>query len=167
MELIVRIREREERVTVRRVAAGYEVTLGAKVYQVDAAAVRGSLWSLCFDGKQCEAAVCGAGSGSYQVSGRDAAWPVEVSDPLAHLARQAEAASGVRKRRRVTAYMPGRVVSLLVEEGAEVKAGQGILVLEAMKMQNEIEAEHDGVISRILVESGQSVDGGAPLFELE
>jgi biotin carboxyl carrier protein len=63
--------------------------------------------------------------------------------------------------------MPGRVVTLLAAEGQVVAAGQGVLVLEAMKMQNEIQAEHDGTVARILVQPGQSVDGGDPLFELE
>ena len=65
------------------------------------------------------------------------------------------------------AYMPGRVVSVLVEEGAAVEPGQPLMVLEAMKMQNEIVAEHRGVVKKIHVAAGDSVDSGAPLFELE
>ena len=63
--------------------------------------------------------------------------------------------------------MPGRVVAILAEVGAPVIAGQGIIVLEAMKMQNEILAEADGTIKAIYVQSGQAVEGGDPLFELE
>ncbi|MCH9648528.1 MAG: biotin/lipoyl-binding protein [Deltaproteobacteria bacterium] len=63
--------------------------------------------------------------------------------------------------------MPGRVVTLLVSEGDQVEEGQGILVLEAMKMENEIPAESSGVVSRLLVECGQAVDNGDPLFEVE
>ena len=62
--------------------------------------------------------------------------------------------------------MPGRVVAVLVEAGAPVDAGQGVVVLEAMKMENEIQAESAGVVSRILVEPGQAVEGGDPLFEI-
>jgi biotin carboxyl carrier protein len=63
--------------------------------------------------------------------------------------------------------MPGRVAAVLVEAGAQVAAGTGIVVLEAMKMQNEIQAERAGVVRQIFVEPGQAVDGGDPLFELE
>jgi biotin carboxyl carrier protein len=63
--------------------------------------------------------------------------------------------------------MPGRVVAVLVEVGAAVTAGQGIVVLEAMKMENEIRAEHDGTIAKIFVQPGQAVDSGNPLFEMD
>jgi len=105
--------------------------------------------------------------GSYWVSDPHGTAVVAVADPLAHLAAQSAAAKGGRRRQRVTAYMPGRVVALLAAEGQAVTAGQGVLVLEAMKMQNEIQAEHDGTVTRILVQAGQSVDGGDPLFDLE
>jgi biotin carboxyl carrier protein len=63
--------------------------------------------------------------------------------------------------------MPGRVVEILAAEGERVEAGQGVLVLEAMKMKNEIQAESAGVVTRILVDEGQTVEGGDPLFEME
>ncbi len=92
---------------------------------------------------------------------------VAVSDPLTHLASQTRGGKAGRRRERVAAYMPGRVVTLLVQEGQEVAAGQGIVVLEAMKMENEIRAERDGTVSKIFVQPGQAVDTGNPLFELE
>lgn len=63
--------------------------------------------------------------------------------------------------------MPGRVVAVLIKEGDTVTTGQGLVVLEAMKMENEIRAEHDGVVSKIHVQPGQAVDKGNPLFEME
>lgn len=170
MNLIVQRGERVEKVQIRRHDDGYEVVVGDRVYHVDAALARPGVYSLRLDGQQHEVAVRpqgAAGDGSWWVSGGGTAGPVQVQDPLAHLASQAVAAKGGRRKQRVTAYMPGRVVALLVQEGEEVKAGQGIVVLEAMKMENEIRAEHDGVVTKILVQPGQSVDGGNPLFEME
>ena len=66
----------------------------------------------------------------------------------------------------VNAYMPGRVVTLLAQEGETVKAGQGILVLEAMKMENEIKSETAGVLAEIFVAAGEAVEGGDPLFRV-
>jgi|GEM_PF-29360 len=91
---------------------------------------------------------------------------IEVMDPLAWEARASHAGATGGGTQTVTAMMPGRVVTLLVDEGAEVAAGDGVLVLEAMKMENEIVAEGPGVVSRILVAEGQAVDGGEPLFEI-
>ena len=67
----------------------------------------------------------------------------------------------------VTAPMPGKILRILVKEGDEVKTGQGLLVLEAMKMENEIPAPKDGVVKKILVKEGDTVDTGQALMELE
>jgi biotin carboxyl carrier protein len=171
MDLIVRQGEREEKVRVRRVDDGFEVTVGDRVHRVDALTARPGLLSLRIDGEQSisyhqESAVRRQKEGTYWVSTSQGAGPVEVADPLAHLAAQSHSQGG-KRRQRVDAYMPGRVVAVLVEEGAEVTTGQGIVVLEAMKMENEIRAEHDGKVSKIHVQPGTAVDAGAPLFEME
>ena len=62
--------------------------------------------------------------------------------------------------------MPGRVVAVLVEEGHQVEVGQGVVVLEAMKMENEIRAEVAGKVTKLHVRPGQSVEGGDLLFEI-
>ena len=177
MQVVVRLGDREVRVEVRRLDAGdagaaggtHEIRIGERTYVVDAADFPGSdgAWSLRLSGRQHEVSVRARGEGMYEVDalGRSAA--VEVLDPLAFLAQQSRGARGARRRQRVTAYMPGRVVAVLAEAGQEVQAGQGIIVLEAMKMQNEIQAEHDGVLKAILVQPGQAVEGGDPLFEME
>lgn len=166
MELIVRQGERQEKVRVRRDGDCYEVTVGERTWTVDAKTARGGLRSLRIDGSHHEIAVSVRGE-DYWVSTRDGAGPVSVTDPLTHLASQTRAGSGAKRRQKVTAYMPGRVVEILVEEGQEVTAGQGVVVLEAMKMQNEIRAEQDGKITRIHVQTGQNVEGGDPLFEMD
>ena len=170
MDLIVRSGSRETKVKIRREDDLYEVTIGERAYRVEAATARAgsqSLRSLRIDGAQHEVAVRHRGEGIYWVSTGQRAGAVEVSEPRPALATQTRAAKGGRRRQTVKAYMPGRVVTLLVAEGGEVTAGQGVLVLEAMKMENEIRAEHDGTVTRIHVQPGQAVDNGTPLFELE
>lgn len=66
----------------------------------------------------------------------------------------------------VTAPMPGRVLSVLVAEGEEIKGGQALVVLEAMKMQTRLCAEGPGVVRRILVGEGATVEHGTTLIEL-
>ena len=66
----------------------------------------------------------------------------------------------------VTAPMPGKVLRVLVKEGESVKTGQGLLVLEAMKMENEIPAPRNGVVKKIHVKEGDTVNTGDPLIEI-
>ena len=88
--------------------------------------------------------------------------PVAPVAPAAPTPTPAPAGEGV-----VTAPMPGKILRILVKEGDEVKTGQGLLVLEAMKMENEIPAPKDGVVKKILVKEGDTVDTGQALMELE
>ncbi len=166
MELIVRLGEREERLRVARTAQGFEVTLAGRTLAVDAAAVAADVWSLRAGGVQHEVSAHRLEEGRYQVAWRGGAAEVEVADPLTVLARSTHEAAGPRGPRRVTAYMPGRVVAVLAREGEEVAAGQGVVVLEAMKMENEILADRAGTIRALFVQPGQAVEGGDPLFEI-
>ena len=69
--------------------------------------------------------------------------------------------------KEIVAPMPGLVVKIEVEVGQAVKAGQGVIIVEAMKMENELKAPADGVVARIEVQPGQTVDKGAVLLVLE
>ena len=63
--------------------------------------------------------------------------------------------------------MPGKVVKIMVEVNKEIKVGQTLLVVEAMKMENEIKASADGVVKEIYVSAGQAIDSGIPLIDIE
>lgn len=76
-------------------------------------------------------------------------------------------AAGPQGPKPVRAPMPGLIVRLEVAPGDAVAAGQGVAVMEAMKMENELRAEAAGVVSRILVEPGQAVEKGSILVEFE
>ena len=145
----------------------------------DASASAPTTWTPCRPAPACTA--CGStADASHEVAVRHqgrghllgehrrrAPAPSRSSIPSTYLAAQTHGAQGGKRRQRVDAYMPGRVVAVLVQEGEAVTAGQGIIVLEAMKMENEIRAEHDGIVSKIHVQPGQAVDKGNPLFEME
>ena len=68
---------------------------------------------------------------------------------------------------RITAPIPGRISRILVASGDRISRGDGIVVVEAMKMENELRAPRDGVIGSIEVEQGQGVEGGALLATIE
>jgi biotin carboxyl carrier protein len=63
--------------------------------------------------------------------------------------------------------MPGKVVKVLVEPGQEVSAGTGVIIIEAMKMENEIRCRNDGMVKAIHVQAGQTVEGNITLIEIE
>jgi pyruvate carboxylase subunit B len=165
MELIARQDEREERIEIERHGDRYAVRVGETLYEVDAVSASETGRSYLIDGAQFEVGVKSLGNGRYQVSSARDLSQVEVCDPLTHLAEESRAGRGGATL-AVSAYMPGRVVEILVAEGDEVEAGQGILVLEAMKMENEIQSERAGTVSKILVEPGQPVEKNDPLFEV-
>ncbi len=66
----------------------------------------------------------------------------------------------------VTSPMPGRVLKVLVSEGDDVAMGQALIVVEAMKMENELLADRAGVVKKVFVTPGQTVEGGAKLIEI-
>ena len=166
MELFIVGQDREERVDVEDRDGRFEVRLGERTYCVDAVRA-GATLSLLIDGRQAELSVMADGGGRYRVSGPAGVIELVVRDPLAHLAATSRGGAGLQGSKQVTAYMPGRVVTVLVAEGDRVEPGQGILVIEAMKMENEIQTEVAGVVRSLHVGPGQAVESGDVLFEIE
>ena len=81
--------------------------------------------------------------------------------------RKAGALAGLEGRQTIMAPMPGKVVRLLVAEGAEVQRGQGLVVIEAMKMQNELKSPKDGRVMSLPTEEGAAVGAGQVLAVVE
>ena len=75
--------------------------------------------------------------------------------------------SGAKKGVRVRAQMPGKILRINVKAGATVEKGQSLIVMEAMKMENEIRATQAGVVAQVKVTEGQAVETGADLCVLE
>ncbi|MGA2960732.1 MAG: biotin/lipoyl-containing protein [Candidatus Korobacteraceae bacterium] len=90
----------------------------------------------------------------------------EVRDPRSLRSRRASAGVGEGPQ-KILAPMPGKVVRLMVAEKNEVEAGQGILVVEAMKMQNEIKSPKKGVVQKIMVAEGSRVNPGDTMAIVE
>ncbi len=110
----------------------------------------------------------GPGRPTYAAAGGDTV-PVTVhtAAEAALAAALEEAGGGVGGGGAVKAPMPGRIVKALVAEGDEVEAGQPVIIVEAMKMENEVLSVGAGTIRSILVSAGDTVDAGAVLIEIE
>jgi len=167
MELIVLRNGDETRVEIEERGQTYHLRIGERSYVVDSADTNGSVRSLVIEGRQFEVSVRRGNASKYTVGHKGSIDEVQVLDPLTYLAKQGSVRQKREGPQQIQAYMPGRVVEILVAEGDSVQSGQGLIVLEAMKMENEIQAEHEGVVKRIFVTPGQPVEGGDPLFEIE
>ncbi len=104
----------------------------------------------------------------YRVTerGGDGEWD-QVSFARAGEAAAAGAAGDRKKSTRVRAQMPGKIIRVNVAAGAAVEKGQSLLVMEAMKMENDIKAPQAGKVSAIKVSEGQAVETGADLLVIE
>jgi biotin carboxyl carrier protein len=143
-------------------ARSWIATIDGRTRAVDAVRTPGG-WSLLIDGASFEASVDGE---TVHVNGQ--AIPVRLVDPRAYRRRgRGQAAGAATGPVEVRAPMPGRIVKLLVQIGDRVAAGQGVVVVEAMKMENELRAPRDGVVRDVRTREGASVDAGAILVMIE
>jgi biotin carboxyl carrier protein len=142
----------------------FRVTVGGRERIVDACRVAAGTWSLLVPGGGPLRLVDVDGAApdlTATVGG--VTFPIKLID-----ARRAAAAKLVPPREKagpqpVRAPMPGKVVKVLVRPGETVKAGQGVVVVEAMKMENELRAPRDGTVGEVAAREGQAVDAGQVL----
>lgn len=151
-------------VEVQRHGTGYRVRIDDRWLDVDFAEAGRYVRSMRLgDGRQF-ALVHHREGDTHEISLNGSTVFVEVIDPLAakRTKREDEMGSGGV----IKALMPGRVVKVMVAKGESVAKGAGLLILEAMKMENEIQAPADGVVDQLFVEAGQTVESGADLLHL-
>lgn len=166
MKVWVTLEGREAEVTLR--TEGDKLIIDSEGRHIEADFVRlpdGEVYSLLVDGRSHVVRVAPAGEG-LEVEVRGTVIPVEVKHPLERMLLSVGGARAASRGETVTAPMPGVVVSLRVKQGDHVKAGQAVVVVEAMKMQNELAVAHDGVVSEVLVAERAAVAAGQPLIRL-
>lgn len=123
-------------------------------------------YSLIIDGRSIEVGV-NSHNGGYRIyKGCRASYFVVEDSEIARLKKKA-GISDDKANKTVTAPMPGLIVSIERKPGDDVGKGESLLVMEAMKMENDIKAQSCGKVKAILVEIGQSVDKGQKLVEFE
>jgi biotin carboxyl carrier protein len=139
-----------------------QVSLGKKKYDVAVEFLNRDEILLNIDGKVYNTIIC-SNTSSYSICVNGKSFDIEKKS-----ASQILSGSAAKKQKRdVRTSMPGKIVEILLEEGTEVDEGQAVLILEAMKMQNEIKSPQNGKITRINPKPGDSVETGALLFTVE
>jgi biotin carboxyl carrier protein len=144
----------------------YEVTIEGHTIHVDAAKSGPTIYSIIEDGKQFEAMVDEKGAHGFDVLVAGRTFHLESVDERTKLlaGSAAHVASGPQT---VEAEMPGKVVQVGIQVGDRVEEGQGVVIIEAMKMENEIPSPIDGVVTEVAASEGQTVEVGTVLFVVE
>jgi biotin carboxyl carrier protein len=173
----VEINGRQRRVEILKQGDAYTVTMDGRRQRADVSVVNG-VWSLILSDASADAGA--ASRRSYEVAVVDRAGgelTVHVNGRLVTAAvasarpafarRGQQAGAGATGPQRVLAPMPGKVLRILVKPGDSVAVRQALVVVEAMKMENELRAARPGTVRDVLVKEGASVEAGAVLVVVE
>ncbi|MEZ4414511.1 MAG: biotin/lipoyl-containing protein [Gemmatimonadota bacterium] len=154
--------------------AAFEVEIDEESVRVDGeivevdwlAAPPGANALLSLDGRAHSVGGRRQSDGFWALSVNGESFRAEVLDDRTLLARQVSGASGrATGPRPVRAPMPGLVIRVEVSVGQAVRRGEGVAIVEAMKMENELKAEADGVVDRVLVQAGETVEKDQVMIE--
>jgi len=163
----VTVGDKTHRIELVRSGSAWRCNLDGREFPLDVVSLQPDVLSFLVDGRSYEARLqrdSGA-AGTTIVVGNEL-FVTTVRDPrsLRSRRRAEDASQGVKK---ITAPMPGKVVRILAPAGTEVAAGQPVLAIEAMKMQNELRSPKKGKVKKIVVSEGDAVEAGQILAEVE
>lgn len=161
MKLEMRIGDRARHIEIERHAGLFQFRIDGRAVAADVVQVQLEVYSILIDGEAFEARIeCGGAGLRVQIDGRE--FPIAIADPR-QWRRDRNQIAAAEGHQQVVSSMPGKVVRVMVRAGEAVEAGQGLLVVEAMKMQNEIKSPKVGKIERIAVQEGQTINAGEVL----
>jgi len=164
MKYYAKLKDGERKVEIRKEGSTYFCDIDGKTFQADARFIDGpSIMSLIVDKKCYEVVVTDSGSKIIVSTGGEE-FEIEIADELEHRGVGAGAAAAELGIEEVKAPMPGVVVALEVAAGDEIAPGSPAVIVEAMKMQNEISTLGGGVVKKILVKAGDVVESQQTLL---
>lgn len=143
--------------------AGPKEGPGSRVLEVDAVHLAGAAVSLIVDGRSARCDIEPGRDGALSVLVNDSVQKLELLDERKLRLRQSTGKFSLEGPQRIDAPMPGKVVRVLVKAGDEVTEGQGLVVVEAMKMENELKSPKAGKVLELLAVEGAAVEAGAKL----
>jgi len=177
---------KRRRVSVAREGNGFAVTLDGRTWHVDAARIDAHTLSLVLDSGVADRAQSDASGSAAATRARSREIVVTAADPAAaelavtvgtipiavslngrRRGRRDEASASGDGPQRIVAPMPGKVVRVHVKPGEAVRARQPVVVIEAMKMENELRAGRDGTVLEVQAREGASVDAGTLLAVIQ
>jgi biotin carboxyl carrier protein len=153
-------------VELERAPQGYECTVDGEAFTLDVAMTARDVLSILHNGRNYEAKREYSLLGETHIIVGSERFAAEVRDPRSLRSRRA-AAGHEAGPAKILAPMPGKIVRVIAAEGDEVEAGQGLVVVEAMKMQNEIKSTKKGTVTKIAVKENSAVNAGDLLAIVE
>jgi biotin carboxyl carrier protein len=171
MKLIADIAGTKHELEIRHDGARVRAEVDGRLYEVEVHEPEAGVYLLMHGGGVYECRVEGgaetATRGQREVRVRDSAYEVTLTDPKRLRGARGAGAEASGGRAQVVASMPGKVVRVMVAEGAAVEAGDGLVVVEAMKMQNELKSPKSGTIVEVRAGAGATVNAGDVLVVVE
>ncbi|HEV7645121.1 MAG TPA: biotin/lipoyl-containing protein [Pyrinomonadaceae bacterium] len=167
MKLTAEINNETREVTVRREGNKVFATVGDKTYELEAHQTAPNTYLFKHEGKVYECYVAPeTAAGKTQVTVGAQLYEFKLADPkrLSHTGSAHAHGDGTAE---IISQMPGKVVRILVSVGDEVKTKDGVIVVEAMKMQNEMKSPKDGTVKAINFAEGETVNAGDVLVVIE
>ena len=153
-------------VELEKSGESWRVCLDGQPVDADVAFVAPRTLSILLFGRSFEVRIAEQPDGMLKINAGGREFAAQIVDTRAWRGR-AHGSAEAGGRQSIQAPMPGKVIRLLVSEGQSVEAGQGLLVVEAMKMQNEVRSPKTGTVQRILAKEGQPVNAGDVLAWVE
>jgi len=145
---------------------GFTLNVGGQSHPVDAVRTGDGTWSLRMGDEQFNVELEAQGP-TLQVTTRGQALRLEIADERTHRLRVASGGFQVEGKQLILAPMPGKIVKVLVTQGQDVQEGQGLVVVEAMKMENELKSPKAGKVVELLAKEGATVENNAKLAVVE
>jgi len=165
MKLNAETAGKQHAVSIEQDGGRLTATIDERTVELEVSEPEPGVYLLKSGGRIFEASVSRAENG-FQVSLQGHTFDINITDPkrLRGAGSQTEHASG---RAEIRTAMPGKVVRILHQVGDDVEKGQGVIVVEAMKMQNEMRSPKSGVIAEIKTSEGETVSAGDVLVVIE
>jgi biotin carboxyl carrier protein len=149
-------------VELRRDGPRWCAIVDGQPYEADAAEIAPHTFSILLNGKSYELRVNKLPDGSLKIQSAQSEFVARIIDPREWRGRHG--AAEVEGRQQIVAPMPGKIIRILVKTGDVVESGQGLVVVEAMKMQNEIRSPKSGTVGKIIAKEGDAVNAGDVLI---
>jgi len=160
---IVNVEEREYKIDLTKEAGGYVALIDGKKMNVEVAREDGDEIIIVVNNRPYVILL----ESDVRIRVNGDVYEVNVMDEQIQKLIKASPEKFQKKDLALKAVMPGLVIDIMVKEGDPVKTGDALLVLEAMKMQNELKAPQDGTVKRVIVEKGKTVNTGDTLLVIE
>ena len=143
-----------------------EVMVGDRKYHLDIVEVENGVYSILYKGTSFNVELIPTESKKYSANTLYNSFDVEIIDAETRYMNSRKGHDD-DEQSFISTPMPGKVVKILVKEGQEVKSGETLIIVSAMKMESEYKVAKDRVVKEVLVSEGDSIDGNQPLITLE